>query len=320
MMNVPNPLVGRNLRGRLQVFLPNSPAARHRLAQLKQITPARVAAFPRANDDYPVVDLTVCLDSLMVPGGQPIRDLYRSWRNRANFSAVHAFVDDFAHRALYTQKVADIEDVCRNTDHSLGQISKRWLEAQKDYPAVRDFNTPFAMQYLFHAFLEDKGRLPLWQEVMPYLMREKPELYWNDFCRQLNFERSNQERRNVLLQAMQWRLGCAYYSFVREADILARLREQHKLDVRYHVLADVLFRVDMWCENAIVSLFVSNDQFRTASGQGRKTTVRDVFNKAEKPFVFVDMPRPKPRKFGVIDLVPEDDIATLAKQIRQAIS
>jgi hypothetical protein len=51
----------------------------------------------------------------------------------------------------------------------------------------------------------------------------------------------------VIRAAMQWRIGNAYPSYRREQYVISVLRE-HGSDVRCHVLADVLFRVDCWLD------------------------------------------------------------------------
>jgi len=304
---------------RFAFFKPLSAVARRIGAAPEEAPTGAAAASGEFDPPTRDVGVDLCLRELMEPGGASVRAEYEAWRRRPGFGAVHEFVGGFSHRALYALSVADVEAACRRTEHALGDVSKGWLEAQPDYRAARDFDTPFAMQHLFHAFLERRGRLPLWQDVMPFLEREVPEYYVGPFREATGYASSPPPRRAVLDKGIRWRLGCAYYSFLREADVLVRLRRAHGVDARYHLLADVTFRVDLWVGNVIVSLFVSNGDFRTAQGGGRKTPVMRVFRDGADRFSFVDMPRPKPRKFGVVDLVPVEEVAALARRIEERL-
>ncbi|WP_410608787.1 hypothetical protein [Amycolatopsis sp. lyj-109] len=61
--------------------------------------------------------------------------------------------------------------------------------------------------------------------------------------------------------ALRWRFGNAYYSFLREVHTLVYLRG-NGLDVRFHPLADALFRIDSWMDDAVFSIWVASENFR----------------------------------------------------------
>ena len=113
-------------------------------------------------------------------------------------------------------------------------------------------------------------------------------------------------------EARWWRLGNAYYSMLRELYVLAVLR-QAGLPVEYHVIADALFRVDFWVGDVVISLFVTNPEFRDATGAGRKELPSSILSDCDA-FSFVELPRLARREYGTVHLPARAEIERFAEK------
>lgn len=100
--------------------------------------------------------------------------------------------------------------------------------------------------------------------------------------------------------AMLWRIGNSYYSFLRELFVIAALRERG-VDLRCHPLADALFRVDCWFDRNVISLYIGNATYRDGVA-GRKLDPRVLLGDAQPPFRFREIRVGTPRRFGVVHL------------------
>lgn len=102
------------------------------------------------------------------------------------------------------------------------------------------------------------------------------------------------------LDAMTWRVGCAYYAFLKEVYVLAFIRDRG-LDLRMHPLADTLFRMDFWTpDNKALSLYVPNDFYASHDGQfGRKPPMEDY---VQDLFTYHRFEIPIPKVFGTVEL------------------
>lgn len=67
---------------------------------------------------------------------------------------------------------------------------------------------------------------------------------------------------------MRWRIGNAYYSFLREIYTIVELRHRG-LDLRAPPLTDAVFRVDAWMRDTVLHLYIRDDRFRDGEA-GRK--------------------------------------------------
>ncbi len=86
------------------------------------------------------------------------------------------------------------------------------------------------------------------------------------------------------------------------------------LDVRYHIIADVLFRADFWIGNLIVSLYFPNSNYRHGKNEGRKPPAEKFFTGANPPFKVVHFPVER-QGFGKVWLASTDSIARLKELI-----
>ncbi|WP_329464987.1 hypothetical protein [Streptomyces sp. NBC_01431] len=101
--------------------------------------------------------------------------------------------------------------------------------------------------------------------------------------------------------AMRWRVGNAYYSFLREVYTVVELRFRG-VELQVHPLADALFRVDCWTENTAVSLHVENAKYRNGPSQGRKIPTGRLLADLQPPIDFKDIALKPASVFGSVHL------------------
>jgi hypothetical protein len=193
-----------------------------------------------------------------------------SWRADPRYSAkVVPFVENMSVSVLYRLSPESIEAVCRRTEHALGNIRR---ETAQSVRSIVDWNPSFALEHTLHHAVEALGEVPAYQE-------------FRDFCAQpgsvgdamlgqpariaVRDAMSAGATRKAARDALRWRVGNAYLSFLKEAYVLTVLRHDLRVDARYHPLADVLFRVDCWAGHACVELYVGNAKFKDGRA-GRK--------------------------------------------------
>lgn len=170
--------------------------------------------------------------------------------------------------------------------HALGDI-----KTEEQLLLIENFTCPFALQHIFHGYIEQKRSIPTWEEFDHYVREEVAPLWMNplrgflkncptvkDFVRG-HANRGGWEKVN---RAVQWRLGKFYYSAMRELDIFVRLR-QGGAAVSYHLFADVLLRVDFWIESSLVCVYFSNTKYQDGK-QGRKKPAASFFNDPHHQF------------------------------------
>lgn len=204
-----------------------------------------------------------------------------------------------------------------NALHPLGAIDP----ADNRNDRARDWSPPGTFNLAFHVHLErTNGAIFTYPEFEAAAEQDDevlgPLLWHNkrDVVAELRAKATSDEDRCRADNAVQWRLGCAYYSFFREVYVLASLREAG-IDLRLHPLADALFRTDFWTTDGYsVSLRVPNAVFADSSGRGRKPPMeafgQSVFVGAVPLTVAV------PRDFGTIELPKSQTITTLIQQLR----
>jgi hypothetical protein len=75
---------------------------------------------------------------------------------------------------------------------------------------------------------------------------------------------------------------------MREIELMIRLREEHGLYLRYHLLADVLLRVDFWVDDVLICVWFENPHYR-ADREGRKSKATLFFEGTRPPFTILDV-------------------------------
>jgi hypothetical protein len=223
-----------------------------------------------------------CRNELLTYASPRGRAAFEQWENRPGYEAVVDFVKDFSHAHLYSVTSPEIAEVIRESDHALGHV-----QAHEALDLVEDFTAPFAFQHLFHWYLERHRKVPTWLEFRNWMVEGEASPHW--YLRLKAFLETNGQAytRQQWSRAAKWRLGKVYMSNMRELDLMVRTREAG-LPLRYHLLADVLLRVDFWYRNVLVCLFFSNSRYRSKTS-GRKVRAADFFPPAGGHFTILDV-------------------------------
>lgn len=212
-------------------------------------------------------------------------------------------------RAEYNVASAAVKRLA--SGHPLGDI-----KAEDGFRAspIKNWNPDFAFVQLFHFTLEQIGRVYSFGEFRSWA--SEPDNRWMLYEEADSLIRAVQERLGAggreARDAMAWRIGLAYYSFLRELYTVARLREAG-LDMRIHPLADALFRADAWHGHVVFELFVSNDEFR-----GRKKGAKGILAEGRPELQFVPLRMETQHAFGRVHLPEEAQMQDCAEQIRAA--
>ena len=104
-----------------------------------------------------------------------------------------------------------------------------------------------------------------------------------------------------------------YYSAFRELELFTKLRSRFHLPVKYHLLADVLLRADLWMDRNVVSLFFGNPQYRQGT-VGRKQRPQYFL---EPGFRFLEVTLPR-QGYGKFWRVNDEDVTVLAQKLQGA--
>lgn len=237
------------------------------------------------------------------------RAAYNEWRQRPNWDEVVAFVEGFTHRHLFELKPRLLRSVMESSEHPLGDVQKE--EAIK---SIEDFTCPFALQHIFHGYIEETGTVPRWQEFDDFIHNGARSKWLEPLRGALQsfpevqgmvVEWGRDSAWEKVKRAIRWRLGKFYLSAIREIDLLTRLRELN-VSLRYHLLADVLLRVDFWTENTLVCVYFENPTFRQ-----RKRPTEHFFTGVEILHQKIER-----QGFGRFWLASDAALREMAKQIR----
>lgn len=236
------------------------------------------------------------------------RALLTWWRRK--YASIVPAVESFVHEKLFEISSADVQATLDRGTHALGDIRKESeLKVVEDLPMP-----PTAVQDLFHLFLETRGALPTWPEFRDFLHDPRQKKLFLDPWWQVLRPRLRGYSRERVGDAIQWRLGRMYYSNLREIDMLARMREQHDLNLKYHILADVRLRTDFWIDDANISVFLSNERYR-GNRKTRKNKAEDLLADRRPPARFFEIEFPNQYDFGKLYRVSDDDLKLLALKI-----
>jgi hypothetical protein len=160
------------------------------------------------------IDFESCCADLVARGGPGPRQTLEGWLANDRRTEVHKFVKGFQHKYLFEISRAEIHSAAIKTVHSLDDI-----KSEQNINRVKDFDTPFAFQYLFHQYLEECRSVPTWQDLRAWLKGEASARYLTPFQNEFGLDVNAQSRSlrdKRLWQALRWRLGLFYYSALRE--------------------------------------------------------------------------------------------------------
>ena len=194
-------------------------------------------------------------------------------------------------------------------EHALFGVRK-----SDDKALTKNLNASWAFVQLFHKYVEEERRLPTWLEWRCWLATVAKDLFAIPVAREFRFTSLAQEERDAKRRGLRWRLGNAYYSCMREVDVLIRLRDEHGIHVKYHVLADALFRVDYWLGTQTMSLFVNNAEMKSPSEGGRKK--RPSMYLASPPFINHEAVMEKQHTYAMLHLASNSTVAKIADALR----
>jgi hypothetical protein len=206
-----------------------------------------------------------CKTELLSKANTRGKAAYEQWRKRDGYQEVVRFVEGFTHRAIYTLTPADIQDAVKRTGHALGEVKK-----EEAMTVIQDFACPFALHHIFHELLESTRSIPLWEEFEAHIKGQARDKWWEPMRQSVgslpgiedliaSHGREGAWRR--IQRAVQWRLGNFYLSAMRELDLFIRLRHMG-VSLRYHILADVLLRVDFWTPDIVLCVYFENRAYR----------------------------------------------------------
>ncbi|MFI7114786.1 hypothetical protein ACIBK9_51335 [Nonomuraea sp. NPDC050227] len=219
---------------------------------------------------------------------------------------------------IYRLTPEDVERVCMSTEHALGEVKRATAESVK---AIVDWHPDFAFTHTFHLAVESLETLPTWQQFRAFVHDDSRgnEMLWRPAQDKITQVSSAPDgpSRAVATDSMRWRVGNAYYSFLREIFVVVHLRNAG-LDVRMHPLADALFRVDFWCGRTVCSLLVKNAKFHK-DGQGRKVPTSELLAGAVPPFHFHPIQLERASRFGVVHLPSLEQVRVAASRLHTAL-
>lgn len=233
-------------------------------------------------------------------GGHPtaMRTL-ASWRSDPSKHAVVPHVERSESRALYGVTSEEVARTVSTTSHPLGDIKK---ELRDRVPSVRDWHPAFSFQHVLHHSLESTGRVLPYQEFRAFCASDaQARAMLLAPAAAMNVRAQSQDGASFdeARDALRWRVGLAYYSFLRELHVITALREAH-IDVRCHVLADCLFRVDFWIGPHCFELFVTSPFFKGGHA-GRKRGPAAYVGPSSR-LVFHRLELPVQHEYGIVHL------------------
>jgi hypothetical protein len=239
--------------------------------------------------------------------------LLRRWQGDTTRPHVTRTVLEHTTRVLYELEPSRIEIACKATEHPLGDIPKK--VAISVQPIV-DWRPDFAFTHVMHIAMEVLGAVPTFQDFTRFCADDPigrtalgdPARQARDHARRLGYPPEH------AAQAVRWRIGLAYYSFVREMYTITLLRAAG-LDVRAHPLADALFRVDAWTRRTVLSLYIRNSRFRDGA-RGRKPRTVDILAGSQPPFQYEELRLATRHEFGCVHLPEANQIRAIARRLQ----
>ncbi|MGW4829625.1 hypothetical protein ACWEOG_18730 [Amycolatopsis japonica] len=262
---------------------------------------------------------------------------YADWENNPKRIAhdVVSTMRDHTTKTIYDCTLDTFEWIKENHTHPLGDIKKKDI-AHIDLAG--DWEPAFAFVHLFHLLMEDLGRPPLWSEfdTFAYATDTGLKMFGTDrldleekiFEQELErltaehptWKGLEHKARLLAKGSLDWRVGLAYYGFMREMFTAVALRERG-LDVRVHPLADANFRADGWIDRKILSVFVVNPKYKVEDQQhaeafqrGRKVAVEKLF--PGSLFEFVELTMEGAHEYGKFHLPAEASLDEVAELLR----
>jgi hypothetical protein len=240
---------------------------------------------------------------------------YLRWLGDESRREVVDYVSGHRTRLLHVVDPAQVEKTCRSTEHALDRVRKSTAVAVEP---IENWNPAFAFTHVLHYAIEKERKILTWQEFFSFIQEDRlaDRMLWTPSIlmrEKILKQHGDRWSKLEIHSAIRWRVGNAYYSFLREVYVVSHLRALG-LDVRVHPLADALFRVDAWYRNTVVSLYVGNQRYRDRR-VGRKKPAMEILEGAQPPFRFLEIRLPAANRFGEVLLPSLDQVKSMARGI-----
>lgn len=213
----------------------------------------------------------------------------------------------------------DVLAVCQRIaadkrEHALGDIRRTVVS---DVPFIRDWFPDFAYTHVLHFVAEAAGRLLTFNEYARHPVF-KDAMYGDIRQAVQDAMARNGVSETLAKQAVRWRIGNAYYAFLKEQFVFAGMREEG-FEVKQHPLADALFRVDCWVGETNIDLYVTNPRFRSdRQGAGRKVKSSELLADAVPPFKNIVMECDVRHTYGDVHLPDEDSVKRACQKLLES--
>jgi hypothetical protein len=221
------------------------------------------------------------------------------------------------HTVLYRLTLDLVEEAAKDTEHALGSVKA--YEARKHRDAA-DVSPAYPIIMLFYDLMERQGRIPRWKDVQTYLFEHQSLClaYFYKACGIPAPTSISHMWKGEKLRAIRFRIGCLYYSFLREVHTLVALRERHGLDARYHPLQDAEWKADILVNLVRVELFLVNPKYKERCE--REMAGRKLACEAVNPGLPVVIGAMEPGTcWGEAWLFSDETIDGLAQDIKKAM-
>ncbi|WP_315921218.1 hypothetical protein [Mesorhizobium sp. SP-1A] len=280
----------------------------------RPVLPGRkpIAASPEVVTDW------AWFEEFLAERGETGQKQYQDWEKRrgklSNWAELMAGFRALEHKVLYRLEIVDIKNAIRQTTHALGTIDK----SAAKFDDIHNYSPPVPLVYIFHSILEKMGRVPVWNDIKRHLFGDFRSLCWVPFCnsRKLNAELPVNQQDTRIMDAFLWRMGNAYYSWLREVDLLTYLRRTEKLDLKYHFLVDAEWRADFVAGRILLELYVKNREFKDDDGGRKLTCARMNADYEVLPIKLDTAPDKEGPKFGKPWMVSDECKLMIARELR----
>ena len=224
------------------------------------------------------------------------------------------------HTANYANQVTaeDVALVAQRPGQDLNTIvGPRAREYARKNLLIRDGHPDVSFTYLFHAALEEMGAVPTWVGWRKWLsnsgaptvnqatidLRERARSALGHWIGEAAVVYGLEPSRG----AARWRIGLAYFSFLRELWVLGRLRESG-MKILCHPYIDLAYRIDGWIiapRPTVLELYIVNSRFRNVNS-GRKDGARKYVHQAH--LVEIGLDPLSPRRVGDLFVPTEQEL------------
>jgi hypothetical protein len=240
------------------------------------------------------------------------------WKN--DETKTHVVERVLAHTVRYlntvtTPEVLQIVEYINThpNEHALGKIKSATV---KRVESIRDWHSPFAYAHLFHFIAEAEHRLLTFNEFIHHTIFQ--EGMWKDAEQAIEAAiKIDRVTKQDAKDAVRWRIGLAYYAFLKEQYIMSLMRGEGR-QVKQHPLADALFRVDCWIDDVNIDLYVENDKFRKQKS-GRKIKSAALLRDAVPAFRNAVIECKIQNTFGKVHLPNMEHVRQVCSEVLPAV-